>query len=315
MALDAQTLRADANLAQLSDEQIAAITTLSQNDENRVLATRIGELHGSYDRDILASTGIEKAQGEKTYDYLKRAVGELKTASDGLADLRKQVSTLKTERDALKKQVDESGGDPEIAIKYEKAVKDLEGVKNDYRTLKKEYDAKVAEADAKIAGMAIESELRIATSGLEFDPTLPPTVIRTMTEAAVSKVKGMKSEFIDDGKGGKTLAFLDENGAIMRNTANGLNPFTASELIRGELAEVLKKTPETTGAGTKGNAGGGAGAGAQLADLTAARTQVEADEIIIKTLMDRGLVKGSTEFTEEQTKMREEANVAELPLR
>lgn len=42
----------------------------------------------------------------------------------------------------------------------------------------------------------------------------------------------MNPEYIDDGKGGKILAFKDETGAIMRNPNNQLNPFGASDLLQ-----------------------------------------------------------------------------------
>lgn len=53
-------LIANTALASLTEEQIAAITTLSQNDENSVIAKRIGEIYGALDNDILDSAGIQK---------------------------------------------------------------------------------------------------------------------------------------------------------------------------------------------------------------------------------------------------------------
>ena len=58
-----------------------------------------------------------------------------------------------------------------------------------------------------------------------------PTTRRAVIEL------GELFEFSNDGKGGKMLAFKDEQGAIRRNAENKLNPFTASELISMELKD------------------------------------------------------------------------------
>ena len=57
-------LRQNGTLAGLTDAQFNAIAEMSKNDENTVIGTRIGELHGQYDNDILGITGIQKNQGE-----------------------------------------------------------------------------------------------------------------------------------------------------------------------------------------------------------------------------------------------------------
>ena len=70
--LTREILIANASLSGLSDEQITAITTLSQNDENSVIAKKTGEIYGALDADILEVSGIAKNGTEKTYDYAKR---------------------------------------------------------------------------------------------------------------------------------------------------------------------------------------------------------------------------------------------------
>ena len=57
----------------LTPEQISSITTLSKNDEEQVIGSKIGEIHASYEKDVLGITGVEKNKGEKAYDYVKRS--------------------------------------------------------------------------------------------------------------------------------------------------------------------------------------------------------------------------------------------------
>lgn len=80
--LTREILIANAALAGLTDEQIAAITTLSANDENSVIAKKTGEIYGGLDADILAASGIAKNGTEKTFDYAKRVVAEFKTKAE-----------------------------------------------------------------------------------------------------------------------------------------------------------------------------------------------------------------------------------------
>ena len=80
--LTIEMLRQSSDLAGLTDNQLNAIAEMSRNDENTVIGTKIGALHGQYDTDILDITGIKKKDGEKSYDYAKRVLGEYKAKAE-----------------------------------------------------------------------------------------------------------------------------------------------------------------------------------------------------------------------------------------
>ena len=101
MALTREILVANAALSGLTDEQINAITTLSQNDENSVIAKKTGEIYGNLDVDILAASGVEKNGTEKTYDYAKRVLGDFKTKAESVTGLESQIATLTKEKTRL----------------------------------------------------------------------------------------------------------------------------------------------------------------------------------------------------------------------
>lgn len=65
MALTIDVLRANAALAGLTDEQLTAITTLSVNDENSVIAKKTGEIYGGLDTDILAVSVSQRTEPKK----------------------------------------------------------------------------------------------------------------------------------------------------------------------------------------------------------------------------------------------------------
>ena len=98
MALTNELLNANASLAGLTDEQKAAIVEMSANDENTVIANKTREIYDGLDADILATSGISKNGGEKTYDYAKRAIGEIKGQAGNAAELRTRVTELENEK-------------------------------------------------------------------------------------------------------------------------------------------------------------------------------------------------------------------------
>lgn len=294
MALTTELLNANGATAALTDEQKAAIVEMSKNDETAVIGQKTGEIYGGLDNDILATSGIAKNGTEKTYDYVKRVIGEIKNQAGNAAELQSQVSELTKEKARLEGIIAKGGGDAETKRQLEQAKADLANVTKEFTTLKTEYETAKADHEKALFGMKIDGEFAKATAGIKFKADLPASVTQVLMKQAVEKVKGMNPEYIDGGNGEKVLAFM-ENGAIKRNPKTNLAPYTAEELITAELQAmgVLEEGRKQTGTGTqptqpKGNASG--------FDLSGARTQDEAHEIIAKELMSQGKTTGSKEF-------------------
>lgn len=294
MALTTELLKANAATAGLSDEQINAVVEMSVNDEATVIGQKTGEIYGGLDADILAASGIAKNGTEKTYDYAKRVIGEVKSKADGA---QSQIAELSREKTRLEKALAEGGSDAETRKALNKANADLANVTKEYADLKTKYDNAEVEHQKAIFDMKIDGEFSKASAGIKFKADLPASVTSVLLSQAIAKVKGMNPEYIDDGNGGKVLAF-NENGTTMRNPENNLRPYTASELISKELKTmgVLEEGRKQTGAGSGEILGGGSGAGG--VDISGARTQDEAQEIIARQLMQQGKVNGSKEFSD-----------------
>ena len=297
MALTTELLNANAALAALTDEQKTAIVEMSRNDETAVIGQKTGEIYGGLDADILAASGIAKNGSEKTYDYAKRVIGEIKGQAGNAAQMQSQIAELTKEKARLEKVIADGGSDAETKKALTQAKADLANVTKEFTDLKTKYDAAESEHAKALFGMKIDGEFAKATAGLKFKADLPASVTSVLTEQAVAKVKAMNPEYIDDGNGGKTLAFM-ENGAVKRNPENNLRPFTAAELVAKELSTmgVLESGRKQTGAGTTGGRVTGGNGG--TVDLSGARTQNEAHEIIAKQLMAQGKVNGSKEFAD-----------------
>ena len=313
MALTVEILKANAALAGLTDEQLAAITTLSTNDENSVIAQKTGKIYGDLDADILAATGVAKNGTEKTYDYAKRVLSEFKTKAESATTLQTQIDGLTKEKARLEKAIADGATDAETAKALKQAKADLTAITTQFNDLKTKYDQAEQNHTTELFGIRVETALQTATAGLKFKAGLPESATKVLLSQAVDKIKGMNPEFIDDGKGGKILAFKDENGAIMRNPNNQLNPYTPGDLLAKELETmgILDKRRQAAGGGTGGN--GGSGGGGATFDVSGVKTRVEAYDAIAAGLMAQGLTAGSEQFDAAMKQAWQDNNVAALP--
>lgn len=309
--LTQEVLIANELLKGLSEEQIKAIVNLSQNDENAVIAKRIGEIYGALDNDILAASGVAKNGTEKTYDYAKRVLGDFKTKVDGIAALNTQIADLTKEKARLENVIKEGSGNEETAKQLKQVRKDFENITKQYNELNQKYQEVEQKHAKEIFNLKVDSELQSATGKFKFKAGLPDSVTKIVMSQAIEKIKGMSPELIDDGKGGKTLVFKGADGAIMRNPANQLNPYSPAELLEKELngMGVLEAKRTVTGTGTTPPAP----AASSVIDVTGAKTRVEAYDIISAALLAQGKPVGSEEFETAMAEAWKENNIAQLP--
>lgn len=308
-----EMLAADAALQGLTEEQQQAILTMSRNDEEVVIGNRFREVYNQLDATIAKATGVPRNGDEKTYLYLERAAGILAEKANGVDELNGKIAALTKERDQLQKAV-EKGGDAELKRQLQQANADLAGVRQQYDQLKGEYDTLSANHQAEMLGMQIDNVLGGAKAGLKFKAELPQAATDTLLAQAMSKVKGMSPEFVDDGQGGKRLVFKGQGGEILRNPENHLEPFTAEELLKKELRAmgILDEGRQQAGTGTKPPTT--VVSTSSPVDVSMARTQTEAQEIIARQLMQQGMVNGSKEFQTAMDAAWQANNVSSLPI-
>ena len=308
-------LAADAALNGLTDEQKTAIVTMSRNDEEVVIGNRFREVYNQLDATIEKETGIARNGDEKTYLYLERAAKTLAAKANSVDGLNTKIGELTKERDKLQKALEE-GGDDATKKQLAQAVKDLDAVRKQYDALKADYDTQKSAHEAELMGVRIDNVMAGATSGLKFKSEFPQAATDTLLAQAVAKVKAMSPEFIDDGKGGKRLVFKGADGEIQRNPENHLEPFTAEELVKRELRQmgILDEGRQQPGSGTKPRKPQQGGALGAPVDVSMARTQNEAQEIIAQSLMKQGMVNGSKEFQKAMDEAWQANNISALPM-
>lgn len=311
-----EMLNQNAALSTLTDAQKAAITEISKNDEATVIGTKIGALHGQYDADILNVSGIAKAEGEKSYDYLKRVLGDYKTKLDGTKTLSAQLEAQKNKVTELEAKLAAGGSDE--ALKQQ-----LKDARHQVTQLQTQLTAKTGELDrAKKDYEQKEKDLQVgfaftnATAGIKFKADVSEPVKKILLAAAKDEIlaKGTP-DFIDDGNGGKKLVLRDAAGNTLNNPKNNLNPYTIEELVmETSLKDVIDTGRQQPGGGTvppvKPN-----GVGSTTLDLSGVKTQLEADTQIEKYLLSTGLTRDNAEFGNKVLEIRNENNVSELPIR
>lgn len=316
--LTIEMLRQNASLTGLTDTQLTAIAEMSKNDENTVIGTKIGALHGQYDSDILSITGIAKNNGEKSYDYAKRVLNDYKSQIGSTATIQAQLANAQKEVQTLKDKLAAGAGDETLKQQLKDAKAQVTQLQTQLTTKETEFNDAKAKLEGQIKDVHVDYAFQAATNALKFKAGITEGVQKILLASAKAEVlaKGTP-DFVDDGKGGKTLVFRGADGNVLNNPANNLNPFTVQELVmQTSIKDVVDTGKQQPGGGTKPivtTTGGGGGA--TLLDLSNVKNQLDADKAIESYLLSNGLTRDSAEFAEQSLQLRTENKVNELPIR
>ena len=303
------------SLKGLTDAQKLAITTLSSNDEATVIGTKIGALHGQYDADILSISGISKADGEKTYDYLKRVLGDYKTKLDGTKTLSAQLEAQKKKVTELEAKLAAGGSDEAVKQQLKDARHQVTQLQTQLTTKTEELDKAKKDYEQKEKDLQVGFAFTNATADIKFKADVSEPVKKILLAAAKDEIlaKGTP-DFIDDGNGGKKLVLRDAAGNTLNNPKNNLNPYTIEELVmETSLKDVIDTGKQQQGGGTQPNPS--PSHRTVNLDLSTAKTQQEADIQIENYLLSTGLTRDNVEFGNKALEIRNENNVSSLPIR
>lgn len=314
--LTIEMLRQNSALTGLSDAQLTAIAEMSKNDENTVIGTKIGALHGQYDTDILGITGIKKKDGEKSYDYTKRVLGEYKTKAESVKTVQAELDAAKAQVTELQSKLEKGAGDETLRQQLKDAKAQVAQLQTQLQTKETEFNSKKTEFETTLKNTHVDYAFQAATAGLKFKSGITEPIQKTLLKAAKAEVlaKGTP-DFIEDGQGGKKLVIRGADGNILNNPKNNLNPYTMQELVmETSLKDVIETGRQQQGGGTGGFGSGSGGTGRTL-DLSGIKSQVEADKAIEAHLLANGLTRDSQEFADQSLQLRTENNVASLPIK
>ena len=234
-----------------------------------------------------------------------------KETSGGSEKLKADIVAQKQKITDLESKIESGKGNEAVAQKLRDTQENLKTLQEQYDTDKQSWTTKEEGFQNKIKNIHVDSVFAKAQSGLKFKASYPESVQKTLIKSAKEEIlRGAKPDWIES-EGDRVLVFRNENGDILRNKSKGLNPYTANEL----LAEKLKDSIEVggkPGAGTKPPSG--KPDEVSLVDLSSAKTQVAADEIITSYLLQQGEIRGSSSFSEKQAEIRTKNEISKLPL-
>lgn len=311
-------LRQNSALAGLTDVQVNAIAEMSRNDENTVIGTKIGALHGQYDTDIFSITGIKKNDGEKSYDYAKRVLNEYKTKAGSTQDLQQKLDAANKKVTDLEKKIESGEGDAALRQQLKDTKAQVSQLQSQLQTKETEFNTQKKELEDNIKNVHVDYAFQAAVSGLKFKSGITENVQNVLLKSAKAEVltKGTP-DFIDDGQGGKKLVLRGQDGNILNNPKNNLNPYTLQELIlETSLKDVIDTGRQQIGGGTGGQGGqGGQGGSGVTLDLSSVKSQVEADKAIETYLLHTGLTRDSQEFADKSLEIRNDNNISQLPIK
>jgi hypothetical protein len=287
---------------------------MSQNDENSVIGTKIGALHGQYDADIFGITGIVKNQGEKSYDYAKRVLNDYKNQIASTATIQAQLANAKKEVETLKQKLADGAGDDQL----KQQLKDAKALASQLQQQLTQQTAELTKQketyEAQIKSIHVDNEFNNAISGLTFKSGITDGIKNVLLKAAKAEVLTKGTPDFIEANGTKILVFRDAAGNVLNNPANNLNPFTVKELLmQTSIKDVIDLGRQQQGGGTQPPSG--QETHVTILDLSGAKTQVDADKVIENYLLGNGLTRDSAEFAQQSMTLRNENNVSQLPIR
>lgn len=314
--LTIELLKQNAALAGLTDDQLNAVAEMSRNDENTVIGARIGALHGQYDADILGITGMAKNEGEKSYDYAKRVLSAYKDKAGKVSGLQADLKAANDKAADLQVKLESGEGNETVRQQLKDAKTRVEQLQAQLQEKQTALDTKAKEYADALKNVHVDYAFRSAVSELKFKSGITPAIQKTLLNAAKAEIMAKGTpELIDDEKGGKKLVLRGADGNILNNPQNNLNPYTLKELVmETTLKDVIETGRKQPGTGTGDNRNDDKGNKTFL-DISAAKSQVEADKIIESHLLANGLTRDSYEFAKQSLQLREDNKVAELPIK
>lgn len=316
MALSKDVIKANEALVSLTDDQLDAVVELSVNDEITVIGNKVGEIHGQYDKDILEVTGVAKNSNEKTYDYNKRVLGDLKSTGGDATKYKSKVTEHEKTIGELTQKIADGKGNEVMKKQLQDAKDELVTVKGQYDKDKTDWETERTSFATQTKAIKVNGAFDKAAASLKFKAEYPVNVQKTLLESTKSTILAkFKTDHIDDGEGGKKLVFRDKDDVIVRTKENALKPTTFAELIQANLGEVLDGGKKSFGGGSKPPNEKKDTDLIEDVDISSAKNQIQADDLIVKQLMAKGYVRGTPKFVEQQAKVRVENNVDKLPLK
>lgn len=307
-------------LKTLTPEQITAIETLSENDENAVIAKKTRSLAEGIENDLKELAGyVPQMKGdgnlEKYYEGVRRTIKELKDAAKSGGN-SEETERLKNEvKDLTTKLKNNSGDDvlkSQLAAK-EQELKDrdarLKQVENDFNKLKTDSQKQLEAERENALKIDVVNQFNRALAGKKAKAGLDDKTFKELIEVRQNALLNEYTPERVQTTNGVAVNFRDKEGNIVTNPDNLRNPFTPDQLFLNRVADLLHTDQTQGGAGTgegKPKTGG-------TLNLAGVKTKLEAHELVIQHMHALGMTTQDEKWQTTFNKICEDNKVNELP--
>ena len=263
------------------------------------------EIYNKLDNDIFDVTGLRKEANEKSYDFQKRVMADLKKgADDNSKNTPEEIKAFKDKIKDLEEKVQNGASSGHWRKSYEEVVEEL-------RTNKEAHEQTVSELNSKILGTNVSVDVQSGLSSLKFNETLPEAVRKSYISQHEQEL--IKNAKIIDGK----VVYHDAEGKPLRDKQ--YKPATAEYLLKERLKDILAVDRVPGGGAPQGGKGevvtvgtGDSATKKLVLDKGSFNTRQEFQTVAEKALADQGITRIDKEFNSLIDEAHKEYGVSEL---
>jgi ppGpp synthetase/RelA/SpoT-type nucleotidyltranferase len=225
------------HVVRTTDQEKTFLEARTQAEVNKAL----GERYQQFENTILETTGIPKSQGEKFYEYHKRAVTEK----------LKDVNTL---QDKLKEFETKGLQGSELAQQYKR---DLEAARQQMATINADWENKYKQKDEEIFSTKVEGDIEkvLAKIRSKIDPTIKPELVEDIVAARLAKFQRENKPANLEGM----LVFKNPTTGVTYTGKKDGKPEGTEERLLPYFADIISEQRQQGGAGSGQQGQGGNG--------------------------------------------------------
>lgn len=238
------------------------------------LGPEIKKIHDLYDKDVFETSGLERQQDEKSYDYTKRAISHYKT----------EVEKLKNDYEALKGST--KGGE-ELKAQYEAKLSELQ--KQSAKAIE-EWQGKYNELESKTSTLSKQREIDGIMNPLRAKFKEDPGPFFKSHEEKVIGFVNQNSKKAETGE----FVMLNPDGSVMTDNTT-FKPVLVNDYLQEQFKDAIKSKNGKGGAGS-GKEGPKFNPKTQKADDYPIGQYENLDELV-EGLMKDGIASGTEMFS------------------
>jgi len=265
------------------EEHTTYLDNYKKSEVENELRDRVRKVHQNYDEDLFQLTGKRRRTDpeEKTFDFLKAVIGDYKTNETKIAEFETQIGDLK-------EKIKSNTGDEQLKKDLAEAMSNLATVKKLYEEEKETWGKEKGSLESSHQRSGMENILDRALIGIKFKDGISESVVKIVVDSVKNEL--LETAGIIDG----VMIFKDKEGKTLINKDNAMNPFTADEMLRSKLKDIIDEGRVIAGTGVKPEI---------KTDKDGNKTinyspsdSVKTKDDLHKDLSSKGLVQGSEEY-------------------